>query len=315
MLPNPHTAPARALAALLVFSGCPADEEPSAGSTTTPEATTTGGTTAPEPDTTGTTGTGEASSGTTEAVEVVPCTAIDVLFVVDNSSTMAEEQVRLSAAAPNFIKAIGAKLPAVDVVHVGVISTDSPALDVSAGKCGPFVGGLGFMTEDDNLSLALPCAAQVGVDGDPDERPMEMLLAAVDDLANQPGGLNADFVRKSSLLVVVIVADEEDDHEVDPAWGSEGDPPQWFAGLSAIKGGFADDIVVLSLVGTPAPNACPPFQWDGKEGAEPAPRLAELAGMFRFGRVGDVCAPSYDGFFYDAVPTVAEACANFVPVE
>jgi len=311
------------LTCIIALPGCSGDDEPLADSTTAPAdstavpAASTSDGTEPAPTSTGavdptSTGSDSSDSGSAEAV---PCTAIDVLFVVDDSSTMAEEQVRLSAAAPNFIAAMQAQLPDVAVVHVGVISTDSPALGVSAGRCGPFVGGLGFMTQDDNLSMSLGCAAQVGAAGSPDERPMEMLLAAVDDLANEPGGFNADFVRKPALLVAVIVTDEEDDHELDPAWGSEGDPIDWFAGLTAIKDGYAQDIVVLSLVGTPAPNACPPFQWDGKTGAEPAPRISEFTAMFPFGRVGDVCAPSYDAFLLDAVPVVADACASFIPVE
>jgi len=316
MLTTSNITLACTLTCIVSLPGCSRDDEPPADSTATPAASTSDG---PEPEATSTgavdpTST-DTTSGSTGSAEAAPCAAIDVLFVVDDSSTMAEEQVRLSAAAPNFIAAMRAKLPDVAVVHVGVISTNSPALGVSAGRCGPFVGGLGFMTQDDNLSVSLVCAAQVGVAGSPDERPMEMLLAAVDDLANEPGGLNSDFVRKPALLVAVIVTDEEDDHEIDPAWGSEGDPAAWFAGLTAIKDGYAEDIVVLSLVGTPAPNACPPFQWDGKTGAEPAPRISEFTAMFPFGRVGDVCAPSYDAFFLDAVPVVADACASFVAVE
>lgn len=316
MLSTSHIALTCALASLL--TGCPGGDDPSDPGppphAPPPDATTSAGTT-DTTDVAGTTSTGAASTGASEPAEVVPCTAIDFLFVVDNSSTMTEEQVRLGAAAPNFIAAVRARLPDVDVVHVGVISTDDPAIGVVAARCGPFAGGLGFMTQDDDLSTSLVCAAQVGVDGDPDERPIDMLLAAVDDLANQPGGLNSDFVRKPSLLVVVLVTDEEDDHEADPAWGSAGDPAGWSSDLAAIKDGHAGDVVVLSLLGTPGPNACPPFQWNGKEGAELAPRLAEFTRMFPFGRVGDVCAPSYDTFFFDAVPAVAEACAGFVPVE
>jgi hypothetical protein len=306
--PAPFT---RMFALALVLTGCPGDEGPSPRPTTLADPATAYETTSLEPTAT----TGAASTGGVEPGEAVPCTAIDLLFVVDNSSTMAEEQIRLGAAAPDFVAAVGANLPDVETVHVGVVSTDDPALAVSAGRCGPFVGGLGHMTRDDDLSQALTCALQVGTGGSPDERPIEVLLAAVADLANQPGGFNSDFIRESALLVVVIVTDEEDDHEVDLAWGSAGDPVDWFAGLTAIKGGIAGDVVVLSLVGTPAPNACPPFQWDGKEGAEPAPRLAEFTRMFSSGRVGDVCAPSYDTFFFDAVPAIARACAGFIPGE
>lgn len=305
---TPHTA----LALVLVLASCAGGE----GSTPDLAASSTSTSTSTASDATGEAASaGATSSGSTEPEGVVPCTAIDFLFVVDNSSTMADEQIRLGAAAPEFIAAVLGNLPAVEVVHVGVISTDTSSLAVSAGRCGPYASGLGFMTQDDDLTSTLGCAVTVGAGGNPDERPMDMLVAAIDDLANQPGGLNSDFVRKPSLLVLVLVTDEEDDHEADLAWGSDGEPPEWFDRVTAVKGGLAGDFVVLSLVGVPGPNACPPVPWDGKEGAELAPRLAEFTGMFPFGRVGDVCAPSYDGFFFDAVPTVAQACAGFIPVE
>ena len=295
----------------LVLTACPAEDEPSSEGTTQASATSTttsDAATSSEAGTSATSSSSAATSSSTDPAPVVPCTAIDFLFVVDNSSTMADEQVRLGAAAPDFVAAVRASLPEVASVHVGVVSTDNPALAVSASRCGPFAGGADFMTQDDDLALKLTCAAQLGVDGDPDERPIEVLLAAIDDLANQPGGLNSDFVRSSALLVLVIVSDEEDDHEITPPWGSEGDPPEWFTAITASKGGFAQDFVVVSLVGVPTPNACPSFQWDGKEGAELAPRLAELTAMFPFERVADVCAPSYDDALFDAVPAVTAAC-------
>lgn len=295
----------------LALAGCPQADEASSTAALT-GATTAEATTAPVPEATDT---GTTGAGALPPEGAVPCTALDVLFVVDNSSTMAEEQVRLAAAGPAFVAAVRANLPAVESVHVGVIATDDPGLAVSAARCGPFAGGAGHMTQDDDLSLALACALQVGTGGSADERPIEALLAAVADLANQPGGFNADFVRASAPLVLVIVSDEEDDHEAALGWGSPGEPDGWFTGLTAIKGGLATNFVVLSLVGVAAPNACPPFQWDGKEGAEPAPRLAAFTAMFPFGRLGDVCAPSYDTFFFDALPAVVEACAGFVPVE
>lgn len=324
MLTTTHAALACIVTSLLALPSCPADDDADPSTPPAPPATTTA---PPMPDdsTTGdATSTGDTSTDTTgpitggldiDPADVVPCTAMDVLFVVDNSSTMAEEQVRLSAAASNFIAAVRTKLTDVDDLHIGVISTDTPSLATSATRCGPFASGLGFMTPDDKLAVSLVCAAQVGVTGNPDERPIDMLLAAVDDLANEPGGLNSDFVRKDALLVVVLVTDEEDDHELDPAWGSAGDPPDWFTGLTAIKDGLAGDVALLSLIGTQPPNACPEFQWDGKDGAEPAARLAEFTDMFPFGRVGDVCAASYDQFFLDSVAVIADACANFVPLE
>jgi hypothetical protein len=72
-------------------------------------------------------------------------------------------------------------------------------------------------------------------------------------------------------------------------------------------------VAVLSLLGHPKPNACPDYQWDDFNGAEIANRLIEFTTMFPAGAYGDVCSPTYDSFFADAVGQVQTACDNFVP--
>ena len=70
--------------------------------------------------------------------------------------------------------------------------------------------------------------------------------------------------------------------------------------------------VVLSLIGTEKPNACPEFQWDGSEGAEIAPRLREFTESFPRNAVGDVCAAEYGTFLDGVVPQIVQACQNYV---
>lgn len=258
----------------------------------------------------------ESSSSGTGGELPVPCTAVDFVFVLDNTDTMAEEQVKLIAGVPMFLAAAMQNLPAVPSYHVGVITTDNPKLVVeNAVACGPYAEGATFMTQADDLAVKFECAASVGLGGDPDERPMEMLIRAIDDLDNQLGGLNPLFIRKSALLVVVLLTDEEDDHEEDVGWGSDGDPPAWFQSVITTKSGHANDVVVLSLAGKAKPNECPANQWDGKEGAELAPRLQAFTEMFTYHAFGDVCAPNYDTFLLDSIGLIVDACTNFLPPE
>lgn len=305
-----------------------------ATTTATTDATSTGEvTTAPDPTdtppTSGTTTTGTQGSSTLVTLDVpetgssgtdgampVPCAAVDLLFILDNTDTMAEEQVKLIAGVPMFLTAAMQNLPGVPSYHVGVITTDNPKLIVENDvPCGPYAEGFTFMTEADELAAKFECAASVGLGGDPDERPMEMLIRAIDDLDNQLGGFNQLFVRKAALLVVVVLTDEEDDHEEDVGWGSEGDPATWFQSVTAVKDGHANDVVVLSLAGRQKPNDCPADQWNGKEGAELAPRLQAFTEMFPYQSFGDVCAPNYDTFLLDSIGLIVEACANFLPPE
>lgn len=56
--------------------------------------------------------------------EACSCTAVDLLFVIDNSTSMNDYQVALAAAFPSFADAIIAALPPGTNLHVGVTSTE-----------------------------------------------------------------------------------------------------------------------------------------------------------------------------------------------
>lgn len=248
-----------------------------------------------------------------------PCTGVDLLFVIDNSDTMAEEQGKLLAAAGGFVDDIAKLVPEDVTFQVGAVTTDSADLVRSPGgvACNFFAeSGLPFISHAGGMNAALDaglsCALAVGTAGSPDERPMEMALTALGPAANVVGGpepgANMGFVRDDAALVVVVLTDEEDDLETVTAWGSAGNPDSWADELSTIVEGVDDRVSVLSLVGHAKPNACPGFQWDGKEGAELAPRLIEFTQRFTHGMVGDACATSYGDFFAEAAFAVAGAC-------
>jgi hypothetical protein len=251
-----------------------------------------------------------------------PCDRVDMLFVIDNSASMADEQANLVASFPGFIAGIESILPSSDY-HVGVITTDDNeynggscqrigALTTATGgemssdaQCGPYANGERFMTAADDLEQAFSCAAQVGVDGDGVERPMDAIAAALRPSEADLGKCNEWFLRDDALLVLVLITDEEDGDE------SVGDPESWRANLVAAKGD-EENVVVLSLVGHDKPNACIPEQWDGMAGAEIAPRLIEFTQSLPHGLVGDVCAPSYAEFFEQGIAGIADACSVVV---
>jgi hypothetical protein len=269
------------------------------------------------------------------------CEYVDLLFVIDNSGSMDDEQVNLVNSVPSFISEIQTQLADADSYHVGVITTDAYEFnegctqegamviatggsDSSHAVCGPYTEGFTYMTENDDLDVAFPCAAKVGTDGDGDERPMQTMQAALSPDMNGPGGCNEGFLRDDALLVIVIITDEEDDHEIagcaqDTYPGSDGGPGQWFEGVVAAKAGVEENIVVLSLVGPPGPNpaACPAIdKCDGDfNGAELAARIVAFTNMFTNGFVGRVCEASYGDFFSEAVGVISTACENFVPIE
>jgi len=264
----------------------------------------------------GTTGFGMDSEGSEG------CNKVDLLFVIDNSLSMAAEQDSLIASFPGFISEIQRKLTGAGSYHVGVITTDAYAGNAEGctelgalvtrtlkATCGPYAAGAGYMTEADDLATAFTCAAKVGITGANNEQPIAAADLALSAALAAPGACNAGFLRDDALLVLTIITDEEDDSE-GKGKGSPGDPPTWFDALVAHKG-LEANIVALAVVGGAPGNMCPPYS--PPTGAEDAPRLRAFAELFTYGAVGDVCADSYDGFFQAAIATIATACQNFDP--
>ena len=276
----------------------------------------------------------------TDTGEAAGCQKIDFLFVVDNSGSMAEEQAALAKSFDGFISSIQNTVMAKDY-HIMVIDTDAgnafeqscfvictllPVCegydcnnlpkaegcdamlgtglisDPSAKSCG-VTGGKRFMVDGQpNLSDTFECLANVGTDGDGNERPMEAMIAAVTSL-NGVGACNEGFLRKDALLVVTFITDEEDDGQ------SKGTPLGWNAALVAAKVGAEKSIVVLGLIGDPdQPNpVC------GPDSAEASPRLRQFAESFTFGTTGSICSPDYAPFFDASVSVIDTACQQFEP--
>ncbi|MDC0716958.1 hypothetical protein [Nannocystis bainbridge] len=244
------------------------------------------------------------------------CLKVDLLFVVDNSASMKNEQDNLVASFPGFVQEIQQQLEDAESLHIGVVATDkydgneSPCgvlgglitrtsgSNSSKATCGPYVSGQRYMTEQDDLASKFACAAQVGTAGDSNEKPLQAALRALGPELGQPGQCNEGFVREDALLVLVVITDEEED-------GSSGDPPDWFNELVALKGGVETNIVTLALIGPENPECA--------SAAEVAYRIVEFAEMFTYGSIGQICADSFQPFFHDAIAVIDQACENFVP--
>jgi hypothetical protein len=181
-------------------------------------------------------------------VELPDFRGVDILVVVDNSMSMAEEQATLAAQFPVLIEAIleppsdahtGIPLhvPITDL-HVGVVSTDMGTGGYSVETCrDPIDGNDGilmhatspeiegcdplyptFLEYDevapeadsiDWMSLSFGCIGVLGIDGCGFEQPLEAALKALTVHA-APGRPNAGFLRDDSVLMVLWLADEDD---------------------------------------------------------------------------------------------------------
>lgn len=258
------------------------------------------------------------------------CKNVDLLFVVDSSGSMGDNQKSLIASFPGFANGIKAKLSGAKSYHVGVVTssdyyqngptcpmigsliTTTGGVESSNMACGPFASGKHYMDEHEpDLAAKFACAAQVGVTGSDDERMARGMLDALKPSMNAPGACNEGFSRQDSLLIVVLITDEDDvpdgcdGNGTCMTYGSGGTPDDWYQEIVSYKGGIAENIVVLSLLGQKLDNPC---------GAVPAAKLIGFTKRFgQNGYTGDICADDYTSFFDAALPVIDTACQNYKP--
>lgn len=144
------------------------------------------------------------------------------------------------------------------------------------------------------------CAAQLGLAGNPAERPMDALVAAVSDPINGGGGCNQGFLREDAVLVVTFISD-------DPNYEDAGVAMDWYNAVVTSKFNDSSAVVVLGLI--PQPPDCQ--QSDGKISGAHWQEFVTLFGDN--GLFGSVCSPEYVSFFGEAVSVIADACDNYTP--
>lgn len=168
---------------------------------------------------------------------ITPVRDLDVLFVVDDSGAMGEEQAALAASAGRFIATLDEALGSRPSLHIGVTSTnvgtgpdggggDACASDGDDGRLlvpatcpaldRPFLVDLADPEDpagprtinypDGQLAETLGCMVQLGNTGCGFEQPLEAMRRALD--GSNEG--NRGFLRRDALLLVVLVSDEDD---------------------------------------------------------------------------------------------------------
>jgi hypothetical protein len=183
--------------------------------------------------------------------------ATDVLFVIDDSASMAEEQDRLGQ---NFEAFIEVMVDSEADFQLGVTTTD---LAGQGRLSGPVLGA-----ESEDVGERFLEALQVGTDGDRDERGFQTALLALDD--------DNGLVRTGSWVSVVFLSDE-DDHspgEVDEHVGEL----SLFGDEGMAVHGIVGDLPVGCASGTSAASA-----------AERYVEAIEATGGFR----DSICAEDY----------------------
>lgn len=182
------------------------------------------------------------------ALRAVPDRDLDLLFVIDNSPSMADKQAALAASFPRMIDKLAQLDGGLPDLHIGVITTDMGTQGATGAPAPAFGvpgrGGCAGTGDDGALQHAgdpmLPAAfivdvadatrpdgrqrnytgelrdevaglVQVGEGGCGFEQPLAALRRSLTNPAN------AGFLRSDANLAVVILADEDDCSVRDPA--------------------------------------------------------------------------------------------------
>ncbi len=150
-----------------------------------------------------------------------PALEFDVLFVIDNSPSMADEATVLADNMANFANVLQNIEGGLPNIHIGFVSSASSVAtlgDLQVGQradgCpdGPFLSDIAFdvgpriRNYDGTLAEALACMAATATTGLPIEQPLEAMKRALD--GSRTG--NEGFLRESASLFVVMIGDEDD---------------------------------------------------------------------------------------------------------
>jgi hypothetical protein len=159
---------------------------------------------------------------------------VDILFVVDNSGSMAEEQASLVNNFQHWVNVLENIEGGLPNLHVGVVSADVGAgpfnisgctalgdngalqsAPTSEGCAPPSDNFISDISDGDGgrirnytgtLSESFGCIARLGIDGCGFEQPLESMRRAL----NGSNPINSGFLRPSANLAVIIISDEDD---------------------------------------------------------------------------------------------------------
>jgi hypothetical protein len=222
-----------------------------------------------------------------------PTNMVDVLWVVDNSQSMADEQAKIAERFDDFITGINDS----DVDwHIGVVSTDLDDLEHAGNLRGePAV----LNVETENYRSLFQERVRVGIDGSDMEKGIDAAYQAL----SQPriSGANYGFRRTGAMLMINYFSDENDCSDRGELWGIDSSEPCYtHAGrlvpvvdlIDDYRGLVASDerLIVNAIVGPAISEGC--------EGAKPGSRYKTMSYAFG-GLQEDICESDFGGLMAD----------------
>lgn len=223
-------------------------------------------------------------------------TQVDVLFVVDTSSSMGPRQTLLANQVPAFLK--GLNDTGLDY-HIGVTTMDMS----SNGQRGKLLAGAGeprvLTKATANLGSVLANRIQAGETGSPVERGQEAMIEAV--RLSTLGDYNEGFLRDQALFNVVFLSDEEDQSD---------SSVNYIDALDFIKPllPYGDRSWITHLIGImPSDPSCQTADW---QYSSPGLRYMELATQ-SFGTVSSICDADFKKALTNVRSRILEVTTDF----
>jgi hypothetical protein len=266
------------------------------------------------------------------------CDKMDILFVIDDSGSMGDEQDNLALNFPGFIDVLDTFVSEggqsidyrVAVTTTGVSkSWTTEAFPPLPAIPGSQTGEDGAMLQrcdmsrrwveklDPDPGATFACAALVGSGGPSKEMPLEAMRKAFDDRVAD--GTNVGFLRDDALLAVVVLTDENDCSRMDdnftlPFAGDLCDDPspvppyaQFLDDLTGAPGRWA-----TAVIAGPGPGACS----SDFGNADEATRLIEFVGLAGDnGVMASICDGDLTIGLTQALMTFEQACNQLPPID
>ena len=215
---------------------------------------------------------------------------VDMLWVIDDSNSMANEQFKVAEGFQQFIFAMGLAEDAVDF-HIGVVTTD---MDIANEQAGLLVGEPSYLTRDDDYLSEFMGRVQVGTQGSDKERGLQAAYHALTDA--DALDYNDGFLRGEAVLALIFVSDENDcsdDNFLDDEMAGSlcydindklTSTAEYIRRFQAVKG-IGGRVVASTIVGPEVADGCDE-SWPGK-------RYMTLANELD-GVNGNICDADYN---------------------
>lgn len=255
-----------------------------------------------------------------EQSQVVPgAVATDILFVIDDSGSMLEEQTLLRNGLAAFIQAL-ASSPVANAFQIGVTTTSvADFVGTATPPAGDLVGPI-LVSTSATLVTDFEAQVLVGTGGSGREQPFAAARLALEKSAS--GGTNEGFLRPGARLAVIFLSDEDDcSGPTDVAIGDSGDcraaksnPSTTLTSVESMASflggpvvGEVRDVVVAAIVGV-APGtlalSCGPSHCADNScstAADKGDRFVQLLGAFSPARtrLASICDTNFDQALQD----------------